>query len=110
MAADDPAVEPQLDHEGFLKEYRQWNEAAAERIAADSRIALTAVHWQVLHAARAYYERYERSPEMRPFINWLRREGPQDQGSSIALMTLFPDETVRLISKIAGLPKPSSCL
>ena len=99
-----------LDHEGFLQDHRQWQPELAEIIARGEGIALTAPHWQILHAARAYYERYERSPEMRPFISWLRREGPQDQGSSIALMTLFPDETVRLISKIAGLPKPSSCL
>lgn len=107
MTAADTAA---LDHEGFLLDHRSWQPAVAERIAKAEQIALSDTHWQVLHTARSYYDRYERSPEMRPFISFLRREGLESLASSMALMVLFPDETVRLISKIAGLPKPTSCL
>jgi tRNA 2-thiouridine synthesizing protein E len=106
MAAD-PTV---LDHEGFLLDHRQWGPAIAEQIARGEQIELNEAHWQALEAARAYYARYERSPEMRPFISFLRREGPEALASSMALMLLFPDQTVRLLSKIAGLPKPTSCI
>jgi tRNA 2-thiouridine synthesizing protein E len=106
MSEDTPA----FDHEGFLQDHRTWQPGVAKRIAGAEQIELGDAHWQALHAARAYYARYERSPEMRPFISYLRREGNEALASSMALMVLFPNETVRLISKIAGLPKPTSCL
>lgn len=99
-----------FDHEGFLIHHERWSEGVAQQIAKTHGIELSTDHFRVLFAARRYYERYERSPEMRPFQGWLKRSQDERFASSIALMQLFPDETVRLISKIAGLPKPSSCL
>lgn len=99
-----------FDHEGFLLHHEHWSDGVARDIANAHGIDLGADHFAILFEARRYYEQYQRSPEMRPFQRWLKRSEHQDLASSIALMRLFPDETVRLISKIAGLPKPSSCL
>lgn len=99
-----------LDTEGFLRDYRQWNEQAAATIAQLEGIELTDRHWQVLYAARRFHQRFDRSPDTRPLVNWLRTELGDEFGSSIALMGLFPEQPARLVSKIAGLPKPPNCL
>ncbi|MFK7912635.1 MAG: TusE/DsrC/DsvC family sulfur relay protein [Pseudomonadales bacterium] len=104
------AASVQLDDEGFLQDYRLWNEQAAEVLAQREGITLTQRHWQVLYAARRFHLQFDRSPDTRPLIKWLRSELGEEFGSSIALMTLFPDEPARRVSKIAGLPKPPNCL
>ena len=104
------AARPRLDAEGFLQDYRLWNEQAAQAIAQQEGIELTDRHWQVLHAARRFFERFDRSPDTRPLVRWLGSELGTEYGSSIALMTLFPDEPAKRVSKIAGLPKPPNCL
>lgn len=99
-----------VDADGFLRDYRQWTEVAAVQLATAENITLEAAHWQVIFAARRYYARYQRSPDTRPLIKWLRAELGEDFGSSVALMQLFPDQPARRVSKIAGLPKPPNCL
>lgn len=99
-----------VDGEGFLRDYRQWTPAAAEQLADAHNITLEQDHWRVLRAARAYYDRYQRSPDMRPLVKWVRSTSKQELGNSIALMQLFPGRTARLVSKLAGLPKPPNCL
>lgn len=101
---------PALDQDGYLQDYRQWNEAAAVALAAAEEIELSDAHWLVLHAARRYFDTYARSPDTRPLIRWLAAELGAEFGTSIALMTLFPDQPARRVSKIAGLPKPPNCL
>ena len=100
----------ELDAEGFLQDYRLWSEPAAAAIAQLEGIELTERHWQVLYAARRFHGRFDRSPDTRPLVKWLRTELGEDFGSSIALMGLFPEQPARLVSKIAGLPKPPNCL
>ena len=102
--------EAALDTDGFLRDYRQWTEAAAVQIAKAEGITLEDPHWQVLFAARRFYLRYQRSPDTRPLIKWLRAELGETFGNSIALMQLFPEQPARRVSKIAGLPKPPNCL
>lgn len=107
--------QPAFDAQGFLLDPEQWSQESARHIAGLLNITLDSEHWRVLYAARAFYKEYARSPDMRPLVNWVRRTVSEELGTSIALMQLFPGDTKRgstakLVSQIAGLPKPPNCL
>ena len=98
------------DKEGYLCNLEDWNPEVAQALAAAENITLTQAHWELIECIRRFYEAYGLSPAMRPLIKYIRQElGPQ-QGQSIYLMQLFPGSPAKLISKIAGLPRPENCL
>ncbi len=99
-----------FDEEGFLRQLSNWDESLALSIAAAEGIALTDEHWQLIHCAREYFSRFDISPEMRPFVKWVKQHLGEDKGKSLYLLSLFPNSPAKLISKIAGLPKPPNCL
>ena len=99
-----------FDSEGFLLDLTQWNEEIARQIAASEGIDLTQAHWELVYSARDYHARFDISPEMRPFIKWVAQNLGAEKGRSIYLLKLFPDSPAKIISKIAGLPKPPNCL
>ena len=98
------------DKEGFLIDLNDWNEHLAEKIAQAEQISLTSPHWELIHLAREYYDAFNLSPEMRPFIKWLNQKIERETINSLYLLKLFPDSPAKMISKIAGLPKPTNCL
>jgi len=104
-----PFTEPALDKEGFLRQLDDWSPAVAEWLAGRQSIDLTEAHWEIIHLVRAYYERYHLSPAMRVLVNVTKAQLGPEKGRSIHLMLLFPGKTARLISQIAGLPKPDNC-
>lgn len=99
-----------LDPEGFLRDLRDWTPEVAEQIAALENIRLTPAHWEILELLRAYYQRFDSSPAMRPLVKWVAQQLGPDKGKSIYLLPLFPGSPAKLGSKIAGLPKPDNCL
>lgn len=99
-----------LDPEGFLRELQDWTPEVAEQIAALENIRLTPAHWEILELLRAYYQRFDSSPAMRPLVKWVAQQLGPDKGKSVYLLSLFPGSPAKLGSKIAGLPKPDNCL
>jgi tRNA 2-thiouridine synthesizing protein E len=100
---------PNVDKEGFLRELSDWNADVANVLAISEGIALTDDHWQVINVARAYYEAYHISPVTRVLVKVIREELGNDKGQSIYLMRLFSGKPARVVSKIAGLPRPANC-
>jgi tRNA 2-thiouridine synthesizing protein E len=100
-----------VDPEGYLRNLNDWNESVAAEIAAGEGIApLTPAHWEILHAIRRFYARYEMSPATRPLLKFVAQElGPEKSGS-FHVMQLFSGTPAKTIAKIAGLPKPSNCI
>lgn len=99
-----------MDKEGFLRDLSQWNESVARELAAREGIDLTDAHWELIYLVRAFYERYEVSPAMRPLVKQVRERLGVEKGSSIYIMQLFPGSPAKLLAKIAGLPRPTNCL
>lgn len=99
-----------FDTEGFLRNLHDWNRDVANSIAQAENISLTSAHWELINSAREYQKKFDISPEMRPFIKWIRHEISQEKASSLYLLKLFPGSPAKLISKIAGLPKPPNCI
>jgi tRNA 2-thiouridine synthesizing protein E len=101
---------PALDKEGFLLDLRLWDRDLATKIAESEGIKLSNEHFVILHLARDFYQDFDISPEMRPLVKWVKKHLGKDKGNSIYLMSLFPNSPAKLVSKIAGLPKPLNCI
>jgi tRNA 2-thiouridine synthesizing protein E len=96
--------------EGFLLDWRQWDDTIAERLAAAEAIALTPAHWELIHFMRAYYEQYRHLPNARLFTKAVRNTFGEDKGNSHYLHCLFPHGPLKYACKLAGLPKPPTCM
>ncbi len=91
-----------VNQEGYLTNFAQWTPEVSEVLAAESNIALTPRHWEVL--------------------KWLQREHQNNVALSIRKVggsgvvdikefyALFPQGPLKTASKIAGIPKPASCI
>lgn len=99
----------ELDHDGHLKNARDWSEAVAEALAARDGVELTDAHWWLIRFVREHHRRYHIPPLMRVVIGALRETG-ESEASSRYLYRLFPDGPIRLACKYAGLPAPESCI
>lgn len=101
---------PETTTQGFLINRNDWNEAVAEQLAEVNKITLTAAHWEIIHFIRDYYQQFKHLPNMRVFIKAIAKTLGEDKGNSRYLHGLFPDAPLRDACKLAGLPKPPTCL
>ena len=104
-----------VDCHGHLADAEAWSEEIAGGFAEAVGLELSADHWQVLAVVRAFHADTGVAPSMRPLVKLVREHLGPELGSSIALMRLFPPDTMRggsarLVAQIAGLPVPENCL
>ncbi len=94
----------EVNDEGFLTDSSQWNREVAEAIASEVGVApLTKKHWQVIYFCREDHSREGQSPG-------LRRISKQSGVTMKELYQLFPKGPGKLAARVAGLPKPQSCI
>jgi tRNA 2-thiouridine synthesizing protein E len=98
-----------VDREGFLQNLSDWSEQVAVEIALTENIQLTSDHLEVIHLIRKFYNRYKIQPTTRVLVKRMGVELGKEKGNSIYLMSLFPRTPLKIVSKIAGLPKPPNC-
>jgi len=96
--------------EGFLLDCNDWNESVANQLAVLSRIELTQQHWEIVFFIRDYYLMYKHLPNSRVFIKAIKKAMGDEKGNSRYLHKLFPQGPLKYACKIAGLPKPPTCL
>lgn len=99
-----------VNEQGFLINPHDWNEAVAAEIAKQENVELTSERWELIHFARKFYLEYQYIPPLRVFIKTMQPELGKDKASSLYLYRQFPENPLRTICKIAGLPKPKHCL
>lgn len=99
-----------LDKEGYLRKLDDWSEEVAAYLAQRESIELQAAHWEVVTLLRIFYQQHQLSPANRALVNLVKRELGSDKGKSVYLMHLFGGSPAKIVSKIAGLPKPDNCL
>lgn len=100
----------ETDEEGYVKDSTQWSPGLAAVIAAGENIELGEDHWAVVDYLRRFYGKYGMEPAVRLLVKKMRELLGSEKGSSKYLYQLFPEGPVRQGSKIAGLPKPASCI
>ena len=99
-----------LDKNGHLSDYNDWNKSIGEFLASKDGIELTTSHWELILLVRDIYLQTETTPPMRLLIKAIKTNLNPDIANSRHLYRLFPDGPVKFASKYAGLPKPKHCM
>lgn len=104
-----------LDTEGYLHDISVWTPEVAKVLAAHEHRTLTPEHWDIIKVVRQFYDRFDMVPAMRPLVKAVRVELGEEKGSSMYLMSLFPEHNDRpespakIVARLAGLPRPTNC-
>ncbi|MBU2500833.1 TusE/DsrC/DsvC family sulfur relay protein [bacterium] len=100
--AEDIKVE--MDDKGYLVDGQEWSPALAQALAeADGLGGLTADHWKIIDFLRKFHGAQGAAPMIRVLC--------RETGFSLQrIYDLFPDGPARGACRIAGLPRPDSCV
>ena len=92
----------EVNEEGYLTQFNQWTKALGEALASEANIAMTDRHWDVIG-----YLQTEFKNETPLSIRKIGKSGVVDIKE---FYQLFPNAPLKTASKIAGIPKPASCI
>ena len=92
----------ELTDEGFLSDPQQWNKDVAAVLANEEDIDLSDKHMEVLG--------FLRKEHLAGTQLTIRRVGKSGIVDIKGLYDLFPGGPLKKSSKIAGIPKPTSCV
>jgi len=97
-------VTVEVDGEGFMTDFSQWNRAIGAAIAREEGIAeLTPAHWKVIE----FFQKEFKENGAVPTIRKVNKSGVV---STKELYDLFPGGPAKKAAKIAGLAKPVGCV
>ncbi|MFK7926052.1 MAG: TusE/DsrC/DsvC family sulfur relay protein [Bacteroidia bacterium] len=88
--------------EGYLLKFTDWNQSVGSEIAQSEGIEMTEEHWQVIHYLQEQFRQEEALS--------IRKIGRSGVVSIKDFYRLFPKGPLKVSSKIAGIPKPASCI
>lgn len=92
----------EVNEEGYMTNFAQWNKEIGEELAKDASISLSPRHWEVIT-----YLQDEFKKEVPLSIRKIGKSGVVDIKEFYAL---FPNAPLKTATKIAGIPKPASCI
>ncbi len=104
------SVLPETNELGFLIRATDWNEQVGEYLADLNDIILTDAHWEIINFIRQYYLQYKHLPNARVFAKAIAKVLGEDKANSRYLLRLFPEGPLKYACKLAGLPKPPTCI
>ena len=88
--------------QGYLEDLNQWNKEIGMRLASDEGIEMTDKHWEVID--------YLQDQCRQGNTITIRKVGKSGVVNIKEFYTLFPKGPLKISSKIAGIPKPVSCI
>lgn len=100
----------EVDAQGYLVDYSQWDEELGEKLATIDQFELNEQHWEVITFVREFYLTYKTSPAIRALTKAMKAEFGEEKASSRYLYRLFPEGPAKQATKYAGLPKPARCI
>lgn len=92
----------EVNEEGYLKNSSQWTTDLAHEMAREANIILTPKHFEVLNWLRA--------KQAEGVALSIRKVGNSGLVDIKEFYQLFPGGPLKISSKIAGIPKPVSCI
>jgi dissimilatory sulfite reductase related protein len=94
----------ELDNKGYLLDPLDWSRELAAALAAAAGIdSLTPDHWTAIEFLRQYQQQHGAAPMIRVLC--------KETGFSLKkIYELFPQGPTKGACKIAGLPRPDSCI
>ena len=91
-----------VTEEGYLTDLSQWNKEIAIEIAKQNGIELTDKHWEVI-----YWIQDQVKNDVALSVRGIKKSGVIDIKE---FYELFPGGPLKISTKIAGVPKPKSCI
>jgi len=91
-----------LTEDGYLSDVSQWNRDIAVELAKEEEIELTDKHWEVLSWIQEQVKN-----DVALSVRGVKKSGVVDIKEFYAL---FPGGPLKVSTKIAGVPKPKSCI
>ncbi len=95
-------AEVEVNADGYLKNMKDWTPELAQEIASKENIQLTEKHFEVLNWLRT------KQAESVPLS--IRKVGNSGIVDIKQFYALFPGGPLKISSKVAGIPKPASCI
>ncbi len=92
----------QVNDEGYLTDFAQWNKEIGTALAQEADITMSPRHWEVIN-----YLQQEFKNDVALSIRKIGKSGVVDIKE---FYQLFPIAPLKTASKIAGIPKPASCI
>lgn len=92
----------QTDAQGYLTNLDEWDRTVAEMIAREEEIQLNEEHWPVLE--------YLQDQHRQDIPLTIRKVGKSGVVDIKGFYALFPGGPLKKASRIAGIPKPASCI
>jgi tRNA 2-thiouridine synthesizing protein E len=91
-----------VNEEGYLTDFSQWDREIGESLASEKDINMTDRHWEVIE----YLQDKHRKEEALS-IRGIKKSGVVDIKE---FYSLFPGGPLKVSTLIAGIPKPKSCI
>ncbi len=91
-----------VNAEGYFEDLNQWTKEMAVEMAKEFNIELTDKHFEVID--------YLRQKQKTGELLTIRKVGNSGITDIKGLYTLFPGGPLKISSKLAGIPKPVSCV
>ncbi|CAN5127359.1 TusE/DsrC/DsvC family sulfur relay protein [soil metagenome] len=91
-----------MNDEGYLTDFSEWNKDVGNAIAAEESIVLSPRHWEVLDYLQGEFKKEV------PLS--IRKIGKSEVVDIKEFYALFPKAPLKTASRIAGIPKPASCI
>jgi tRNA 2-thiouridine synthesizing protein E len=91
-----------VNEEGYLTDFSQWNKDIAVEIAKQANIDLTDKHWEIIEWIQDKVKN-----EVALSVRGIKKSGVINIKEFYAL---FPGGPLKVSTKIAGVPKPKSCI
>jgi len=95
-------VNVDVNEEGYFTNPDQWTRAIAVEVAREEGLELTEKHFEVLDFIRGKHAKGETLT--------IRSVGNSGVTDIKGFYTLFPGAPMKKAAKIAGIPKPASCI
>ena len=100
----------ELSEAGWLLNLDEWSEPLAAEIAITENVGeLSQEHWDIINAAREYFQDNGMVAEPRVFSKIMKDRFGKDRSSQKYIYSLFPTGLIKCANKIAGLPRPKGC-
>lgn len=94
--------EIEVNEEGYLLDFKQWDKEVGKSIAGEVEIDMTDRHWEVIDYIHDKFQKEEPLS-----IRGIKKSGVINVKE---FYSLFPGGPLKKATLIAGIPKPKSCI
>ena len=91
-----------VNEQGYLVDFKQWDREICECIAGECNVVMTEKHWEVVEYLQDKHHKEEPLS-----IRGIKKSGVINIKE---FYNLFPAGPLKVSTKIAGIPKPKSCI